>query len=733
MKRIFGSIVHRWQSIMAVAISLLVVMTGVVSAQETHYTDVPVGAWYEGSAAALLRSGALDETEARLRPNDLATRAEVLKLLVNVYGEDLIYPAQASFNDVSRTAWYFPYIETSAHVGWIKGDGNCYGTDVATCTARPAANVNRAEMAMLLQRAFDLPHLNFAPVFPDNSDSGTWYFAPIQTAADHCILQGDNFTGLVRPAASMNRAEMIVMFDRASQQQRYGQECAEPVAQIQSITTPSANKVRLSYNVDLDPGRIGMLSRYSLEQNGGDSINIRSITVVDARNVELETSTFLRSSVTYRLKVTNMLTEGGRLFNDSRTFTYTGVSIEPTIDSVTVRASDLLRVRFSEDINRSFANDEERYSLRRTSGFGAIGIDHATIIDDRTVEIDLAGPLSSNTNYRLSVTNMRTKGGVSFNDTATFKMSTTSSETIDKVVVRDNNLLRVIFSEDIDRNEIDKLPHYILERLSGGGKIDINRVIVVDGRTVDLSLQSSLATSTTYVLRVENMKTKDGKIFNDSIIFASTVSMIEDVTPVSSRRLRLAFNTNLERIRAEDESRYEVRGLNGTLRIGLATLVETDSVELVLDEAMRNGEEYTVTVTSLRTMAGATFSDKENTIYLETNIGFKASLSGTNEVPAVSTATSGTGTFTLTKEGLQYDITLRNFNVGSITASHFHRGSVSMNGPVLEPITITGLRTTGIWTNLTAEERVNLLDGNVYVNVHTNSYPDGEIRGQVLQ
>jgi hypothetical protein len=39
----------------------------------------------------------------------------------------------------------------------------------------------------------------------------------------------------------------------------------------------------------------------------------------------------------------------------------------------------------------------------------------------------------------------------------------------------------------------------------------------------------------------------------------------------------------------------------------------------------------------------------------------------------------------------------------------------------------------GTWANLTAEQRNWLLDGQIYVNVHTATYPNGEIRGQVRQ
>lgn len=69
---------------------------------------------------------------------------------------------------------------------------------------------------------------------------------------------------------------------------------------------------------------------------------------------------------------------------------------------------------------------------------------------------------------------------------------------------------------------------------------------------------------------------------------------------------------------------------------------------------------------------------------------------------------------------------------GPATMAHFHRGSVGQNGPVLEPITlIEGVGAIGVWADLTQEELNDLANGNIYMNVHTEANPDGEIRGQV--
>lgn len=631
-----------WQRLAAAAAGTAIALSaiGPVAAQDTHYADVEAGVWYEEAAAALLESGALDESEVRLRPNDLATRAEVLKLLVSVYGEELVYPATPSFTDVPRSAWYYPYVEASARAGWVKGDMDCYGTGTRPCTARPGDRVNRAEMATLLQRAFRIAYLNLAPDFSDNA-RGMWYYNPIQTAADHCILEGDDGTRRVRPAASMNRAEMVVMFHRASMGMRYGDDCGQADGRISSASAASADEIEVTFNVDLDANRMDDSEYYSVEVVGGSSVDVDGIAVENARTIRIQLGDMLEDGEEYRVMVDGMRTDLGNFFDGSRTFTFHSDDVmeEASIESVTIRDSNTIRVTFDSDVEASFADDAARYMLERTSN---------------------------------------------------------------------------------------------------GAEIDIDSVTVVNARSADVNLATDLVMGATYLLRVENMRETDQDEFSDSMTFSSSLTgdaSLLTVSVVSSTRLRLTFSHDLDEDRAEDEIRYRVSGTDGDVGIASVGLVDDHVVEIILDDALVSQESYTATVTNVLTTGGVTFTDDASFVYAQSNVSFTSNLNGTNEVPLVVTTATGTGSFTLTSAGLQYDITLRNLSGSVITGAHFHRGDVGVNGPVLEPISFntTTLRATGTWTDLTAEERSLLLAGDVYVNVHTVARPDGEIRGQVIR
>lgn len=123
-------------------------------------------------------------------------------------------------------------------------------------------------------------------------------------------------------------------------------------------------------------------------------------------------------------------------------------------------------------------------------------------------------------------------------------------------------------------------------------------------------------------------------------------------------------------------------------------------------------------------------------VLVSSGTAFTAKLSGNQENPAVTTEAKGTGTFTLTKAGLVFSVTVEGLD---IAAAHFHNAPIGANGGVVRDIggDFTGNTASGIWTStdeqpLTDELIKELLLGNLYVNVHTAANPGGEIRGQVL-
>lgn len=211
------------------------------AAPDLGYEDVPAGAWYEEALKAFLDKGILDATQKRFRGSDTAVRAEFAKVLGMLHGgvpEKLTDALH--FDDVNPTSWYATFVEFAGTKGWMRGYNNCIGKH--PCTVMPGSTITRAEAAAMIVRFYGLKPLGTAPLFSDVQESA-WYKTDLQTAADRCIVQGAGTARLANPNDRLNRAEMIVLLDRARRKLFFGSDCSWS---IRTNTSSSSSTIRSS-------------------------------------------------------------------------------------------------------------------------------------------------------------------------------------------------------------------------------------------------------------------------------------------------------------------------------------------------------------------------------------------------------------------------------------------------------------------------------------------------------
>ncbi len=128
---------------------------------------------------------------------------------------------------------------------------------------------------------------------------------------------------------------------------------------------------------------------------------------------------------------------------------------------------------------------------------------------------------------------------------------------------------------------------------------------------------------------------------------------------------------------------------------------------------------------------------------------YKAAISGRTEVPKIKTEATGMVTFEPAMDGkeLKYKLTVK--DIENVTAAHVHLGKMGKSGPPVAGL-FSGPEKTGKFSGTLAEGTITEKDlvgplsgktikdlikdirrGELYVNVHTEKYPDGEIRGQL--
>jgi|JI9StandDraft_1071089.scaffolds.fasta_scaffold17250_2 hypothetical protein len=114
------------------------------------------------------------------------------------------------------------------------------------------------------------------------------------------------------------------------------------------------------------------------------------------------------------------------------------------------------------------------------------------------------------------------------------------------------------------------------------------------------------------------------------------------------------------------------------------------------------------------------------------NVTYNATLKGTSEVPANASAAIGLATLTYNPNTKLFTIVVTH-DLVAVTGGHIHKGATGINGEVVFPFLTTTSPITYTSVALTASQLSDLNAGLYYVNLHTASFPDGEIRGQILK
>jgi hypothetical protein len=119
-------------------------------------------------------------------------------------------------------------------------------------------------------------------------------------------------------------------------------------------------------------------------------------------------------------------------------------------------------------------------------------------------------------------------------------------------------------------------------------------------------------------------------------------------------------------------------------------------------------------------------------LWMNNGIALSADLDGSQDTPPVATAASGTAWLLFTDDSLKFQITFAGLS-SAFSAAHFHYAPVGVSGGVVHPLTFTDSTLNSFWAGINDTTISGLVNGNLYLNVHSANHPAGEIRGQVMQ
>ncbi len=173
--------------------------TGFAATDFSDQADIPQ--WAEIPISVLVEEEVLTgNSDGSFQPDRNLNRAEFCKILVNATKIKKFVPQASSFPDVETSDWFFSYVETAKHNGWLAGypDG----------TFRPGSPVNRAEVAKILGNAFGFEA-------SEAQEGEQWYETYFHTLNENKLLAYGTEFHTLDPEKNPSRAEISEQIFRA--------------------------------------------------------------------------------------------------------------------------------------------------------------------------------------------------------------------------------------------------------------------------------------------------------------------------------------------------------------------------------------------------------------------------------------------------------------------------------------------------------------------------------------
>ncbi len=232
---------------MFAAVGAVVSAAPVAAQDNAPFADTPTDAYYTVPVSALAADGVFAGTECDegFCPREPIDRKTMAVWVVRVLdGADPPAISQSRFDDVDADSFHAPFIERMHRLGVTSGCGDGSGF----C---PSQETTRAQMAVFLSRAFELPD-GADPGFAD-VPADAWYAAHVAKLAASGVTQGCGDGSGFCPQDDVTRAQMATFLWRGQNldtpQQAPGQFTAVSVGDM-NVCAISIDGTIVCWNLD---------------------------------------------------------------------------------------------------------------------------------------------------------------------------------------------------------------------------------------------------------------------------------------------------------------------------------------------------------------------------------------------------------------------------------------------------------------------------------------------------
>lgn len=399
--------------------------------------------------------------------------------------------------------------------------------------------------------------------------------------------------------------------------------------QVQEATALDPNTVRVTFNEDMqDTAQIRTASRYTF--TGPTTITAASVLVSSATTVDVTITGTMHDFGIYTVYVGPPYTGivdlvGNSLDPAHHSVTFSGLAGYAQIVSASANTNGTIRVTYDSAMRRvnpasiDDATNPSNYAL--ASGTGILRTPQSVAVVQASptiVDVSVNGEMTLGATYTITVSNVLSDDGKPLDpayDSADFSGYGVRPR-VSSATATDSTTIQVVYNEDMENNGIVTNPaHY---HISGGPLAVTATGADWDGTsrtTVNVTVSGEMRTGLTYTLTVGPVSNPPPSYVGlndasrnslDPAYHVTTFTGVGEpprvlsATSLTYQTVRVLFNEHLDTLSAEVPGNYVILPALG---VTLAQKLEDEAVTLTTEE-QASGEDYTVTVSNVKDLAG---------------------------------------------------------------------------------------------------------------------------------
>jgi len=408
-------------------------LTGAASAAAAPADMGKVSDYAKPSVQRLVEQNIIvGDPSGAFNPAGTMNRDAFATMLVKALGLKMVTPETATFKDVPKGSWAFPYVETAYASGLIKG--------VSADTFGGGQNVTREQMATIYVRALglspdDIKGQGDALTFTDREQIAPYARDAVGFAVKNGLLAGvspDRFAG----SAVATREQVAVLADRFLTNKGKLVEAAGVLKAITITATVSAetpNAMAVLFNKAVDNVTAG---DFTVKDKDGKTITVTGATLGGDKKSATLTFDRLAPGATYTVT-----------YQGKSTDVVTPAAVRVTVESATALNLREIQVTFGKAVDPAEGTKLTNYQI----GAAKVTPEAVTLSDDNRTATLLLPHASALANYSEdnSVTVLKAIGMEADKTISGIRATDTTVPTATKADVIGPRQIKITFNEPL--------------------------------------------------------------------------------------------------------------------------------------------------------------------------------------------------------------------------------------------------------------------------------------------